>query len=48
MTNSLSAGKELEKPSIPSELSVADVLSSICDEKALDFQSCRNFRKPLQ
>jgi hypothetical protein len=35
MTNSLSAGKELEKPSIPSELSVTDVLSSICDEKAL-------------
>jgi predicted transcriptional regulator len=35
MTNSLSAGKELEKPSIPSELSVVDVLSSISDEKTL-------------
>ena len=35
MANSLSTGKELEKPSIRSELSVTDVLSSICNEKAL-------------
>jgi hypothetical protein len=35
MANSLPAGNELEKPSIPSELSVTDVLSSIYDKKAL-------------
>jgi hypothetical protein len=35
MANSLSTGKQLEKPSILSELSVADVLSSISDEKVL-------------
>jgi hypothetical protein len=35
MANSLSTVKELEKPSIRSELSFTDVLSSICDEKAL-------------
>jgi len=35
MANSLSTGKELEKPSIRSELSVTNVLSSIYNEKAL-------------
>jgi hypothetical protein len=35
MANSLSTGKELEKPSIRSELSVTNVLNIICNEKAL-------------
>jgi predicted transcriptional regulator len=35
MANPVSTGKELEKPSIRSELSFTDVLSSICNEKAL-------------
>jgi hypothetical protein len=35
MANSLSTYKELEKPSIRSKLSIADVLSIICNAKAL-------------
>jgi predicted transcriptional regulator len=35
MANPVLTGKELEKPSIRSELSFTDVLNSICNEKAL-------------